>query len=370
MRRLFVILISFCLLVSLTLPALAWESLPDTVEPIVTNWVPRFIYYNNERSIWFSRNRSPSNNYWNSNSLDTGISDTSMVVPSVLLVDSTLSSVYTFEGATTYYIEFTYKASAAANEWLDFSTNPNTWYFVPSDNISTIYGDISSDQVTVPEPDVSLMYKLSTLCSDVSITNTMLDTLTVRIRVAFRTNNQVDQLSLSGLYMPISAMTEFNGNFTINQFAGWIDPDGGTYDQVVVEGLVNINNTLEDINAAVDSFRSDINNTLTGDPSDYQDNSGVFDVVDDLTDKEDEINDLIYTPVTLPDGTIVNIDSNTLNNFKDYIYSHYDPVDYDSSVGSELTKVFETFMPYVGVVVFLNLMLGAVLAFLRGRSNA
>lgn len=370
MRRLFVILISFLLLVSLTLPALAWESLPEGVEPIITDWVPRFTYYNITSSAWFSRSRSPSNDYWNSNSTDVGSSDSNQLVPSIIFSDSTLSSFYYLEGNTTYYLDFTYNANLALGEWLDFSTNPNTWYLVPFDNISTIYGDLSNSLVTIPQPDVNLMYKLSTLTTDISITNTMVDTLNVRIRVAFRTNNQVDQLALSGLYMPFSAISESKGNFTINQFAGWTDPDGGTFDTVVVEGLLNINNSLEDINNSVESFREDVNNSLVGDPSDYPDNSGVGDAAEDLIDKEEEINDLIYTPVTMPDGTVINVDSNTINNFREYIYSTYDPIDYDSSAGSELAKIFETFMPYVGVVVFLNLMLGAVLAFLRGRANA
>lgn len=147
----------------------------------------------------------------------------------------------------------------------------------------------------------------------------------------------------------------------------YYDHDQIKYDTLVYNQQTAIKNAIEegfkDTNASLD----EINNTLTGDgeytPPDPELNSSIS----DLSDKEDELNELISAPITLPDGSVIQMDENSLESIKLYIKTAYDAPEYDATAGQQYSKVFEVFMPYLGTVVFLSLFLGLGIAFLTGR---
>lgn len=147
----------------------------------------------------------------------------------------------------------------------------------------------------------------------------------------------------------------------------YYDYDQTTYQSMVYNQQTAIKNAIEegfkDTNASLD----EINNTLTGDgeytPPDPELNSSIS----DLSDKEDELNELITAPIELPDGTVIQTDANSIESIKLYIQTAYDAPEYDATAGQQYSKVFEVFMPYLGTVVFLSLFLGLGIAFLTGR---
>lgn len=144
------------------------------------------------------------------------------------------------------------------------------------------------------------------------------------------------------------------------------------YDQQVYQDLVYkqqeaIKNEIEQGFSQTNDSLGEIKDALTGDgeytPPDPQFQQGV----DNLGDKEAEIMENITEPIKLPNGTTVQIDQNTLNTLKVYYNTAYNAPTYEETMGDQIEKIFDVFMPYVGTVIYLSLFLGLAIAFLTGR---
>lgn len=161
----------------------------------------------------------------------------------------------------------------------------------------------------------------------------------------------------------------------------WYDVDGRIYDELVLEQISGIkssvdsgfqqahqdaemlNGTLNQIDDNLDAMH----NTLIGDPSNAVDTSTLGSDLDEYADVEAEINNAIMQPITLPDGSQIQTDPSTLLELKSWILSEYDVQNYDPGVGSLINRVFDSFLPAMGSVIFLSLSLGIIVAFLASR---
>lgn len=147
----------------------------------------------------------------------------------------------------------------------------------------------------------------------------------------------------------------------------YYDYDQTTYQAMVYNQQTAIKNAIEEGFADTNASLEEINNTLTGDGEYTPPDPELDSSISDLSDKEDELNELITAPIELPDGTVIQTDANSIENIKLYIKTAYNAPEYDKTAGQQYTKVFEVFMPYLGTVVFLSLFLGLGIAFLTGR---
>ena len=97
------------------------------------------------------------------------------------------------------------------------------------------------------------------------------------------------------------------------------------------------------------------------------DSSGLDGKVDNLNELEGDIYAQLMTPIRLTDGTVIQVDSNTLANIYEYMSGKFTPVTYSPDFGHELNDFFDVFMPYVGIPITLSLTLGVILAWLTGK---
>lgn len=111
----------------------------------------------------------------------------------------------------------------------------------------------------------------------------------------------------------------------------------------------------------------DIEDILTTAPDIKENDTGLDDSVSNLIDVEESIQDGLNQVINLPDGTHMQIDAHTLANIRTWWSDYYNAPEYESQVGLLYNRVFDVFMPYVGTIVFISLILSIGLGFLGRR---
>lgn len=174
-------------------------------------------------------------------------------------------------------------------------------------------------------------------------------------------------------YYYIAPFIYFTGasTFVLNNYriTGYIDPDLGVYENLIMGQLDDIKGAIND---AADQAHQDsideqswlqkIEAAINGGSEDHP-NTGSL---DELSGIEGDIMDNVST-VTLPNGTTVSASGNIFSELDSWLKSEYSPVEFDEEASSVFTEFFDVFMPYVGIVIFLNLTLALGISFLSGR---
>lgn len=148
---------------------------------------------------------------------------------------------------------------------------------------------------------------------------------------------------------------------------GYADYDQTLYDNAVFQQQTAIKNAIEDGFKETNANLEDIEYALTGDGVYDPPDPAMQEGIEDLSGKEQEVMNEVLKPIELPDGSIVQMDQNTLEAVKLYISNSYDAPDYEQDMGDQIEKIFDIFMPYLGTVIFLSLFLGLAISFLTGR---
>lgn len=372
LKKVYIIGLSILIVLSLAIPSFAWSELPEDSSYLNMTWSNRWIYWDRNNSVWYSRNRSPSlllDNDWNS-SLQGSVF--SYVTPAIIFSDAPLNDPYILQSATTYYMEY---VILGTEPMFSYNANPDNYWFVTKDNLSNVFGDWSNSQVTVSDPfNNNYKVPITNVTTDRSYSETANGSKSYRIRFAFTTNAGVSDLNLAAIMMPSSGYYENQAaNMYISAFTAWYDPTGDIYDTVVAEGINKVNTNLEHIQTQIDGLGSqlgDIQDSIEGDPNDYQDNSGFDSAAGDYEDLENQINDQISGNITLPDGSSIPTNGGVFTGITSWFKNNFSPQDYESSAGNQISRVFEFFLPFVGIPILINLTLAVILSFLRGRSNA
>lgn len=168
-----------------------------------------------------------------------------------------------------------------------------------------------------------------------------------------------------------------NLNNTINQNTDKIIAAGNSNaENIIAQGnknasdiMANQDKNAQDIQNNADSNADKIAGVIQGNPEDYPSETGIGNLGNDMENAENAVNEKIYADLTLPDGSTVGVDGNSLSNIRFFFEGQYGQYKYNNSAGNMYAQIIETFMPYVGMAVFMSLMLGVALGFLRGYSN-
>lgn len=373
-KKVFLIFLIFSLSVLLIIPSYAVTSgvtIPESATPISLTWSPRFIYRLNSSAQWFSRNVSPLFEEFYS---DNGVADDQIAcIPCIIFSDSPSGTYYYLTDATTYYMEYVISTSTTGTAFLSYNTNPDYYKVVIKRDIEEVFGDFSSNQVTSSGLNDTNSRPLTFYASDTAIAIEANGSRTYKVTFAFTTNIGVSNVEAAAICMPSSGYLSNEDNVKITTFKAYSDPVGDTFNQLQIQIAQKQQESLDQINGKLDGIGTqlgDISDQLTGDPNSYQDNSGFDDAAGDLEDLEGQISDQISQDITDSDGNSYEVNGELIGGLKENFFDRWDPQDYEATVGREIARIFELFYPYVGVAIFLNLMLAVILSFLRGRSNA
>lgn len=375
MKKVYVIILSFVFIISLSLSAFAID-VPASATPLELDFYLRFISSQYPYSNWYSSNTSTLLDEWQDGSLND---QSPIVFPSVIFGDGFLT--YDLKDTTTYYMQYEIE-TVNSNYFFSLTTNANFYQLVPESVLMDVFGDYSStDTQAVNDPRDYSFVTLSEISREITTEVTQIGSNKYRIGLIFSTKNGVEDSNFSAMLFNSIGALDASDRLEFISFNAWTDESLSIYEDLVNGQLTDINNSIKDlegsVNDAADQAHNDaedikdslsgITDTLIGSP--IEDNTGFSDEIDSLTSIENSIKESVFNNITI-DNESIAIDSNILNSAKDFIVSKYNPETYNSTAGSQLSKVFETFMPYVGIVVWFNLMLALALGFVRGRSNA
>lgn len=175
------------------------------------------------------------------------------------------------------------------------------------------------------------------------------------------------------LYANTSTTDTYAGRIVLSSVEVFDDFAQEEYDRLSYELQQEIKTTIEDGFSAVDEDLDAISGTLTDIESALTstivppDTSSLDEDIDTYTELESDIFDSIYQPIELPDGTVITTDENTLQSLHSWIMDRWNAPGYNADFGLELSSFFEVFMPYIGIVVYMSLLLGLAIAWLTGR---
>jgi hypothetical protein len=400
LKKVYLISLSFLLLLALTIPSFAAVSpeAPEGATPIAIPWTARYLYRMRSNAQWYSSDHTPTvEDFYG----DNGVSDDQIaVVPSVVFEKN--RNVYYLQGLMTYHME--YIVSSVPDDAIDFwayNTNINEFRFVPHAT-NVVFGQIENSLVSSDGPYNSTFLFQELGITDTAIGITGIGSSSYKIQFTFSTPLQFDDMyQIYGICFPSTGFLSEPGNFVLTDFVAYSDPRGSYFDQLQLQATIaNMellygileNGTLtneqlsyvgqalgeqidliEHQNELINSqngYLGQQNSMLQGDPNDYQDDSGFDSAAGELEDLENEINDQITQDVTLPDGSSHEMNGELIGDLKEDFMDRWDPQDYEASAGREIARIFDMFYPYVGVAIFLNLTLAVILSFLRGRANA
>lgn len=371
MRRSVAVFLALFFSILIAVPSLAAVEVPETAMPVSMQWSPRFIYRFREQTQWYSSSASPSvEDFYPNNGQ---INDQIAVIPCVIFSDSPSGNYYELTNATTYYVEYEVQTQKQYTEFLSYSTNPDLYRFVGKRQVSDVFGDWSSSLVSSPGLSDDNSIPLSFYATNTAVSVVPVDERTYKVTFCFSTGIGVETSNVVALCMPSNGyIAEQPDKFNIITFQAYADPVGDAFDQIQLQIAQQQQQSLDQINGKLDGIGSqlgDLNQSMQGDPNDYQDNTGFDSAAGELEDLEGQINDQITGNITI-DGESYEMDGALIGNYKEGFMDRWDPQDYEASAGREISRLFDLFYPYVGVAIFLNLTLAVILAFLRGRSNA
>lgn len=371
LKKVYLILLVFSLSILLIIPSYAAVMVPDSALEIAMDWSPRFVYRLRSTTQWYSRNTSPLlEEFYSDNGFNN---DQIACIPCIIFGSSPSGSFYHLQDAQTYYLEYVISASTTGTSFLSYSTNPDLFRFVTEDNILSVFGDFSSSQVSSSGIDDTNSSPLTFYAANTAISYSANGSKSWKITVAFSTGLGVSDANIVAICMPSVGFLDAEDNVKITTFKAFADPVGDTFNQLQIQIAKQQQESLDQINGKLDGIGNqigDIGDQLTGDPNDYLDNSGFDDAAGDLEDLEGQISDQISQDITDSDGNTYEVNGELIGGLKENFFDRWDPQDYEASAGREIARIFELFYPYVGVAIFLNLMLAVILSFLRGRSNA
>lgn len=250
--------------------------------------------------------------------------------------------------SATLFDSMTFNSVYFANEsyWTEFCEDP----YIDDGVISSSLGDIAKD--------INI-----TFLTDTSTSALLKGTATV----IFTCSSDTDMNIIVPFIYAHNTVAGANTITSMVQIEMYRDYDQQVYQDLVYQQQQAIKNEIEQGFSQTNDSLGEIKDALTGDgeytPPDPQFQQGV----DNLGDKEAEVMENITQPIKLPNGTTVQIDQDTLNNLKVYYDTAYNAPTYEETMGDQIEKIFDIFMPYLGTVIYLSLFLGLAIAFLTGR---
>ena len=261
-----------------------------------------------------------------------------------------------FEQFYTYHFTYSLTTNENISSWLLSSVKTSTYAGMAQYRQDPLNKGVALDDIF----EYSSVYVKNTTANN-----------TIKLDVIFSVTTQTDYCTIFPLFLYANASSSSVSGLTIqlDSFTAVRDYDQEFYNSESAKLQQEIKDSIDSGFADVNGNLEDIEGILSEDPSHTPDTSTLGEDIDELADIDAEINAAITKPITLPDGTTIQTDANTLSSIKDWMISTYNAPEYDSTAGEQYARVFEVFMPYLGSVIFISLLLGLVIAFLTGRRN-
>lgn len=383
MKKILCILLSVFIVASLITISVSAIDVPDSATPLSVPFVLRFVTSQNPHTYWYSVPQSPYLSEWQ----DGTVADSSPIIyPSVIFKGDHQVQDYHLRDTTTYYIQY----ELYSDDYVyGMSTNASFYKLVPEEYISAIFGQYNLETASqVHNPEEYDLPRISDVAREVSTEVTQVGGHTFRVSFAFSTKAGVEESEYQAIMFSSIGALEDGGNLMLKEFYAWTDENLSIYEDLVagkLDGILGAVTDLgNDINDAADQAHDDaedikdgisgitgalddVKDTLVGEP--IEDNTGFSEELIELKEVEDSIQDAVFNNMNI-DGTSIAIDGDVLTNIKHYLVNKFNPQDYEAVAGVQITRVFEAFMPYMGIVVWFNLALGLALGFIRGRTHA
>lgn len=375
--KILTVVLTLILVVSLLTVSIAAVDVPTSATPLAVDYYLRFISSQYPYNNWYSSDTSTLMSDWQDGSLND---QSPIVYPAVIFSDGFIT--YDLQDTTTYYMQYEL-TTESSNYFFGMTTNASFYKLVPESLLMDLFGQYTLDETqAVEDPREYDLVTLSDVAREITTEVSQIGSNKYRVGLIFSTKNGVAASNFSAMLFTSVGTLDESDRLEFLSFQAWTDESLSIYEDLINGQLTDINSSIKDlessVNDAADQAHDDaedikdglsgIHDTLIGDP--YQDNTGFNDELDNLKDIEQSIQDAVFNDITASDGTTIKIDGNVLTNIKNYLVTNFNPQDYDSTAGAQISTVFETFIPYFGIVVWFNLALGLALGFIRGRTDA
>lgn len=372
MKRIIIAFISCILIASLISLTVSAIEVPSSASPLSVPIKPRFIFANYPYTQWYVSNTTTLLDEWQYGEL---MDQSPIISPGIIFTEDQDEATYMLQDTTTYY--FQYELTTTNNIAIyGLSTNAEIYRAVPNFMITEVFGDITESGTQVGRDFRNYLDwcpELKEISRNIDTEVTQIGSSKFRIKFVFSTKSGIEDDKFCGMLLFSNGVLQISDRLEFISVQAWSDESLSIYEELVSGQLKDINDSINNVNGSIiDGFDGiqesldDLNDTLIGpevnvDPS-------LDNATDELEDLQAEVDRLISNQTHNDESFSVNTGS--LDTIKNYIFSNYHPEDYNSDVGSEISKVFNLFMPYVGIVVWINLTLGVSLSFIRGHQDA
>lgn len=375
--KIITVILTFVLLVSLFTLSVGAIDVPTSATPLELDYYLRLISSQYPYNNWYSSDTSTLLDEWQDGSLN----DQSPIVYPAVIFGNEFND-YVLRGTTTYYMQFELTTQSEAY-FYGLTSNASFFKLVTSPYLIDVFGNYTTgDTQAVSDPRDFHFKSLSDISRDITTQVSQVGSQTYRVGFIFSTKADIEESAFRALLLTSIGTLDEEDRLVLDKFQAWTDENLSIYEDLVAGKLDDINGAINDVGNKVDDVGDkvdqaadqitgaldDLNDTMIGEP--VEDNTGFNDELDDLKDIEQSIQDAVFNDITASDGTTIKIDGNVLTNIKNYLIANFNPQDYDSTAGAQISTVFETFIPYIGIVVWFNLALALALGFIRGRTNA
>lgn len=372
MKRIIIALISCILIASLVSISVFSIEVPSTASPLTVPIKPRFIFSNYPYTQWYVSNTTSLVDDWQYGELND---QSPIIAPGIIFTEDQDEATYYLKDTTTYYFQYELTTNNST-PFFGISTNAEIYRAVPNFMITEIFGDISVDTTQVGRDFRNYLDwcpEIKDISRNIDTQVTQFGSAKYRIQFVFSTKSGIEDDKFCGMLLFSNGSIDEDDRLEFISVQAWSDESLSIYEELVSGQLKDINDSINNVNGSIiDGFDGiqesldDLNDTLIGpevnvDPS-------LDNATDELEDLQSEVDRLISNQTHNDESFAVNTGS--LDTIKNYIFSNYHPEDYNGDVGSEISKVFNLFMPYVGIVVWINLTLGVALSFIRGHQDA
>lgn len=259
-----------------------------------------------------------------------------------------------FEQFYTYHFSYTLTTNENISSWLLSSVKTSTYAGMAQYRQNPLDNGIELNKVF----EYSSVFVKNTSTSN-----------QLKLDIIFSVTDQTNYCTILPLFLySNAATTSISGmKLQLDNFTAVRDYDQEYYNAQSHILQQEIKDSITSGFGEVNGNLQDIEDILTTAPGIQENDTGLDSAVSDLVDLENEIQDGLEQIISLPDGTQIQIDSHTLGNIGSWIKDYYKAPEYEADVGLLYNKVFDVFMPYVGTIIFISLMLSIALGFLGRR---
>lgn len=271
------------------------------------------------------------------------------------LESSSSSSSIILDPNYTYYITVKF-LSLTNNTSVD-----NDW------NIEHLLGNSNSHYISSSSLPYSggCEYNLQQYCTSFIENSSPVITFDIILHLPSNINN-VSQFVLD--FYSLLGSTQSNYTYVLYNLHvdSYYDINSTVYSKLVLDKLDSINSNLGDISSSVGNIESSLHDDSIGSPDPEISNS-----ISEYEALEKEITDSVSNhKVTMPDGSVLDVNSSNISTIKEFFSTYYHAPGYEPEASYIITKIWDTFLPYVGIPVLFALSLGIAIHFLTGRRDS